>query len=121
MEFVDVYPTLCELAGLQLTDGLEGTSFAPLLSNPKQPWKSAAFSQYPRGKQLMGYAMRTERYRFVEWAAKGKAPEGLELYDHKTDPDENVNIVNLPENKELVAKLTEQLHAGWKAALPPSH
>src|SRR6185295_15291390 len=84
VEFVDIYPTLCELAGLPLTDGLEGTSFAPLLHDPKQPWKKAAFSQYPR-KKLMGHAMRTDRYRYVEWAEKDKAPEGFELYDHKND------------------------------------
>lgn len=116
VEFVDVYPTLCELAGLPLTDGLEGTSFAPLLRDPKLDWKPAAFSQYPRGK-LMGYSMRTDRYRYTEWAEKGKAPEGIELYDHKRDPDENVNIANLPENKKLVAQLSEQLKKGWKGAL----
>lgn len=117
VEFVDIYPSLCELAGLPPTDGLEGKSFVPLMKNPKLEWKTAAFSQYPRGK-LMGYAMRTDRYRYIEWAEKGKSPEGTELYDHKKDPDENVNIAKLPENKKLVAQLSEQLSKGWKAALP---
>jgi arylsulfatase A-like enzyme len=49
VEFVDIYPSLCELAGLPLPSHLEGTSFAPLLNAPEQPWKTAAFSQYPRG------------------------------------------------------------------------
>ncbi len=117
VEFVDIYPSLCELAGLSPTDGLEGKSFVPLMENPKREWKTAAFSQYPRGK-LMGYAMRTDRYRYIEWAEKGKAPEGIELYDHKKDPDENVNIAKLPENKKLVAELSGQLSKGWKAAVP---
>ncbi len=117
VEFVDVYPTLCELAGLPLTDGLEGKSFAPLIANPKLPWKQAAFSQYPRGK-LMGHSMRTDRYRYTEWAMPGERLEGMELYDHKKDPDENVNIANLPKNKKLVAELSEQLRKGWKAASP---
>jgi iduronate 2-sulfatase len=117
-EFVDIYPTLVELAGLPQLEGLEGISFVPLIRDPKRSWKSAAFSQYPRGK-LMGHAMRTERYRFVEWCEPGKEPAGLELYDHQVDPDENVNVANQPENKELVAKLSNQLHAGWKQALPP--
>ena len=118
VEFVDIYPTLCELAGLPLSDGLEGSSFAPLLDGPGRPWKKAAFSQYPRG-DLMGYAMRTDRYRYVEWRKRGKDEvEGVELYDHQTDPEENVNVANRPEHKELVAKLRKQLHAGWKGALP---
>ena len=117
VEFVDIYPSLCELAGLPPTDGLEGKSFVPLIENPKRDWKTAAFSQYPRGK-LMGYAMRTDRYRYIEWAEKGKSPEGIELYDHKKDPDENVNIANQLENIKLVDQLSEQLHKGWKAAMP---
>jgi hypothetical protein len=40
------------------------------------------------------------------------------LYDHQTDPDENANIANLPENKALVEQLSQQLGAGWKAARP---
>ncbi|MFK5924723.1 MAG: sulfatase [Verrucomicrobiota bacterium] len=120
VEFVDIYPTLCELADLPLPDFLEGTSFAPLLDKPTQEWKSAAFSQYPN-QSHMGRSIRTDRYRFTRWTKAGK-PEmvgGLELYDHKTDPQENVNIANLPENAELVKKLTEKLSSGWRAALPP--
>ncbi len=118
VEFVDIYPTLCELAGLPLTDGLEGTSFAQLLNDPARPWKKSAFSQYPRGP-LMGYAMRTDRYRYVEWVPKdklGSAPAaGRELYDHQTDPDENINAAGLSDHKALVEELSQQLHAGWKA------
>ena len=46
------------------------------------------------------------------------AERGIELYDYSSDPDETVNIANLPENAELVEHLSEQLHAGWQAALP---
>ena len=71
VEYVDIYPTLSELAGLPLPGHLEGTSFKPLLDDPKRPWKTAAFSQYPRraakGAALMGYSMRTDRYRFTVW------------------------------------------------------
>ena len=82
VEYVDIYPTLSELAGLPLPGHLEGTSFKPLLEDPKRPWKSAAFSQYPRkaGKSgagdLMGYSMRTDRYRFTVWVDQGRPFEG---------------------------------------------
>jgi arylsulfatase A-like enzyme len=121
VEFVDIYPTLCELVGLPVPKGLEGASFAPLLKDPARPWKSAAFSQYPR-KELMGHSMRTDRYRYTEWADRdGKAaPVGVELYDHQSDPGENVNLANRPECKELAARLAARLHAGWREALPGS-
>ena len=66
----------------------------------------------------MGHSIRTDRYRYTEWAEPGKEPDAREIYDHKLDPEENVNIANLPENKALVAELSRKLHAGWKAALP---
>ena len=124
VEFVDIYPTLCDLAKLPLPDGLEGLSAAPLLDQPNLPWKRAAFSQYPRGdsgKKLMGYSMRTDRYRFTRWENR-KNPEdvvAIELYDHAKDPDENVNIANDPANADLVRELTQQYLEGWKGALPP--
>ena len=117
-EFVDIYPTLCDLCGLPVPEGLEGTSLAPVIDRPDRPWKTAAFSQYPRGK-VMGYSIRTDRYRYTEWLPRsGGDPVARELYDHREDPQENVNLANRPENKDLVAKLTKQLKAGWKAAVP---
>ncbi len=121
VEFVDIYPTLAEMAGLPLPKHLEGTSFRPVLDDLSRPWKSAAFSQYPRpvnGKQLMGYSMRTDRYRFTVWVHRNdhSKVEAVELYDEKTDPQENVNIAGLPENKALVTELQAKLKAGsgWK-------
>jgi iduronate 2-sulfatase len=120
VEFVDVYPTLADLAGLPLPPHLEGTSFKPLLANPDRPWKTAAFSQYPRGKKLMGYTMRTEHYRYTKWVARGDHSEvdAVELYDEQKDPQENTNIAKLPANKAILSKLDEQWQAGWKAAMP---
>ncbi len=117
-EFVDIYPTLCDLAGIEKPDHLEGVSIAPLLDDPNRPWKAAAFSQYPRGR-VMGYSMRTDRYRYTEWQdMKTNKVEARELYDHKTDPEENNNVAGNPENAELVDELSTMLHAGYKAARP---
>jgi arylsulfatase A-like enzyme len=119
VELVDIYPTLCELAGVPMPDNLEGVSFAPLLNRSELPWKRAAFSQYPRGG-VMGYSMRTGRYRFTSWQDR-EAPHvrrAVELYDHVRDPDENVNLADRPENAQLVEQLSEQLEAGWPAAAP---
>lgn len=129
VEFVDVYPSLAELCGLPVPPGLEGTSFAPLVKNPDLPWKKAAFSQYGRGrssrydaaKDPMGYTMRTDRYRYTEWIAPDKKTVGVELYDQQEDPQDNVNLATNPEFKELIGKLSKQLHDGWKTAVPDSN
>jgi arylsulfatase A-like enzyme len=119
-EFVDIYPTLAEVCGLARPEGLEGISFAPLLDRPNRQWKTAAFSQYPRGKGAMGYSMRTERYRYTEWRIPGSDERPVELYDYQTDPDEKVNLAVEPENAALVKELAERLKAGWRGAIPAS-
>jgi arylsulfatase A-like enzyme len=131
-ELVDLYPTLCDLAGIEIPEGMEGTSLKPLLAEPDRRLKSAAFSQYirrpknsPDGKRYRGYSMVTSRYHFVEWYAwdhETKTPGELaarELYDLENDPHENVNIANLPEHAETVRDLSEKRKAGYRAALLP--
>ena len=165
VELVDMYPTLCDLAGIAKPAHLEGCSFKPLLRNPKQTWKNAAFSQFPcpalrewaanpltpgmretyfgplieevEGRiikqqkekwdrdlfenRLMGYAMRTDQYRLVVWKDYTKPeskPVFIELYDHKIDPLETVNIAQ--KEPEVVSRLLAQFNAGWKGSLPKS-
>ncbi|QDV18838.1 Choline-sulfatase [Gimesia panareensis] len=117
VEFVDIYPTLCDLAGLPLPAHLEGTSFKPLLTNPQRPWKPAAFSQYPRGR-VMGYSMKTDRYRYTEWQdRKSGKVMARELYDHQQDGAENENIAGKPDQKPVVKQLSVQLKKNWKGAV----
>jgi iduronate 2-sulfatase len=120
VELVDIYPTLCDLAGLPKPDRLEGTSLVPLLDDPGREWKTAAFSQYPR-KGLMGYTMRTDRYRYTVWQSTDDARTnvGTELYDHTIDPAETLNLARLPQNAALVAALDDQLKRGWRGAVSP--
>lgn len=162
VELVDMYPTLCELAGLEKPAHLEGHSFAPLLENPHQTWKKASFSQFPSPalrewaanplspgmretffgplikqveqriiaqqgdtwdrelfeQHLMGYAMRTDRYRLVVWRDHrdpSAQPVFVELFDHHNDPFETTNVA--ADNEALVATLSKQLAAGWRQAL----
>lgn len=93
VETVDLYPTLCELAGVSAPQGLDGKSFVALLKSPSVKIQDAVFHVYPRG-ELMGRAVRTERYRLVEWKKIGAPSESaiLELYDYAADPDETRNL-----------------------------
>lgn len=132
-EFVDIYPTLCEMTGFKIPDNLEGTSLVPLLEKPETQWKTAAFSQYLLGRfgppemrkhERMGYTMRTDRFRYVEWYSwdkENKKPAALlnrELFDHSTDPMENKNLADDTRYTDTVKKLSEKLKAGWKKAKP---
>jgi len=129
VELVDLYPTLAETCGLPLPRGLEGTSFYPLLKNPEQAWKPAAFSQHPRDTtsnrhkghgEIMGYAVRTGRYRYVEWR-KWKSGKVIdrELYDYTTSGTETDNCVGAPQYAQAQQKLEKLLAAGWEHAKPP--
>jgi iduronate 2-sulfatase len=130
-ELIDMFPSLCDLAGVEKPDYLQGSSFVPLLNNPNREWKSAAFSQFhrrpkvtPDGKRYMGYSIRTKKYHYVEWyywdhiAGERKEYVTNELYDSINDSDENENIAHEASSKEIVKQLSEQLASGWKAALP---
>lgn len=110
VEFVDIFPTLAELAGLPLPEGLEGRSLVPLLNDPQASWDKPAFSEYPKGGR-QGTAMRTSRYRYVEWRDKAGRLVDRELYDHQTDPCENQNIAGQPENAPVIERLSAQLQA----------
>jgi arylsulfatase A-like enzyme len=132
VETVDVYPTLAQLAGLPVPRQPQGISFVPLLENPDRPWKEAAFMQYGRGAGqsigVMGRAVRTDRYRYVEWQREPGQPQGKleaggevlarELYDHRSDPAENVNVAGQAEYAETVERLSRMLNEGRKQALP---
>ena len=110
VEFVDLYPTLMNLSGLKsVNQGLEGTSFKPLLENPRLPWKKAVFSQF---KSALGVV--TDRYNYAEFDDGQKM-----LFDLRSDPDENVNLVASPKYKKPLNRLGNMLRDGWRSVLPP--
>lgn len=102
VELVDVFPTVAGLARLDVPTGLDGVSFAPLLTDPARSGKPAVFTQHPRPAyydrtpsgvpEAMGYSVRTDAGRYTEWRewTTGRII-GVEWYDHGRDPQERVN------------------------------
>jgi arylsulfatase A-like enzyme len=119
VEFVDIYPTLCDLAGIEKPSHLEGQSAAFLLNDPQAAGDPTALSQYPRGR-IMGYSMRTDRYRLTVWQHRETGDiDAIELYDHLEDPAENVNVASVPANRALVERLQQQLKKEFTRAPAP--
>ncbi|MCG8581748.1 MAG: sulfatase [Bacteroidales bacterium] len=117
-EFVDMYPTLCELSGLPAGEHLDGMSLVPALRNTDNVVKNYAISQFPRGNNIMGYTIRNQQYRYTVWL-KGKFRENLiyqqpvivasELYDYINDPLEKVSLSNSKEHQTLKQEMEAQL------------
>ncbi|MGE4489680.1 MAG: sulfatase [Kiritimatiellales bacterium] len=108
VESVDIYPSLCDFAGLPVPEDVEGKSFLPVLDG-SSTGKQAAFSQiHPVGAQqhLMAYSIRTKDFRYVEWRDGNKQNQLVwtELYDHRTDPEESISVAGRPEYKDVIQR-----------------
>ena len=111
VETVDIYPTLAELAGLpapKVPQGVEGKTFVTALRDPNLGTKNYIFHVFPRGERI-GRAVRTARYRLVEWKVPGSSPESadLELYDYEADPLETKNLA--AEQPAVVSRMRAML------------
>ena len=114
VEFVDIYPTLTELAGLPTPKQVEGRSLKRLLDNPLTQWNGTAITQVLRPADdrlkdpVMGRSIRTERWRYSDW---GEGKYGEELYDHFADPMEFNNLALNPtkENRRIIKSLKKEL------------
>jgi arylsulfatase A-like enzyme len=112
-EFVDIFPTLCDLSGLEIPENLDGISLKSQIKGESNTSKVYAVSQYPRGKK-MGYSFRTDQYRYTVWIENKKSTDsiymedvvGEELYDYYNDPIESENKIDLPNYQRI--KLTFQ-------------
>ena len=91
------FPTIAELSGLPWPAGpqpIDGKSLVPILRDPSRRVRDHAYHCYPRGDNRLGRAIRTERYRLVEWKRWGAVADAVdyELYDYRTDPSETRNV-----------------------------
>ena len=124
VELLDLFPTLCELTGSAIPEFVEGKSLVPILDAPEAKVHESVTSQYYRrreGNEYMGYSMRTEQYRYIEWRDfESGETQSQELYDHnaKDDDGPSTNLGKM-ESKNLadsidpavLEKLRTQLHS----------
>lgn len=105
-EFIDIYPTLCELTGLPLPKHLDGQSLLPILKDPHATVKKAAISRFKDGDTI-----RTSQFRYTVYRNKQGRMTGHMLYDHHEDPGENVNVADDPRYAQTVTDLAGQLES----------
>jgi iduronate 2-sulfatase len=103
-EFVDIFPTLCELTNIPTPKYLDGVSLIPAIKDQNKELREYSFSQYPR-KNAMGYTIRTKRFRYTEWIGDYYSAEkpysqakilASEMYDYKKDPLETKSVIGDP-------------------------
>ena len=110
-ELIDVYPTLCNQAGLQIPGKLQGEDFSFLLNSPDKEFKDAAFSQFERPNNIMGYSMRTNAYRYTCWLnMNDKEVVEEELYDYDNDPQGMANVIKHIDYRKITVELKEKFY-----------
>ena len=136
-EFVDIFPTLCDLAGVTIPETLDGKSLMPVMNKSAKLVKEYSISQYPRSgnsteterqgyasSKVMGYSLRDKRYRYTIWmnnnfrSTQAFNPDfivGTELYDYDKDPNETNNVVDVKEYKSVAKDLKTKILAFFAA------
>ncbi|WP_258103485.1 sulfatase [Marinoscillum sp. MHG1-6] len=108
-EFIDIYPTLCELTQTPMPSSVQGMSLVPMLKKPTHPGKTAVFSRYQESNPYHGHTVRTEKFVYTEYSDSANTVVGKMLYDAVNDPDENINQVDNPLYGEVVEELSNLL------------
>lgn len=118
-EFVDIFPTLCEMANIPTPTYLDGLSLVPALKNPATELREYALSQYPR-RDAMGYSIRTKHFRYTEWVGEYYSADkpysaakvlAREMYDYDKDPLETKSVIGdkaYAKDEAMMKKLYDQ-------------
>jgi uncharacterized sulfatase len=104
VELVDLYPTVAEYCGTSVPHALAGESLKPLLENPEATGKAAAFTLVARGGGQYGQAVRTKRWRYVQWSDGSQ-----ELYDELSDPQEVHDLSDEPAQANVIKELKREI------------
>ncbi len=135
-EHLDIFPTICNLAGVPIPGQLQGKSLKPIMQNNKATVKDFSVSQYPRKlnkeemkkmgyatNKMMGYSFRTTKYRYTIWMNEFTSKDvftdkkiyATEMYDYVKDPLEKVNVVNDKNYVEASKEMYKKAVAFFKA------
>jgi len=100
VDYMTIYPTLCDLCGIPVPGHVQGQSVRPLLANPKSSWSQPAITTYG----FMNHTIRVEGWRYIRYVDGGE-----ELYDESKDPNEWTNLANKPDYAAKKAELARSL------------
>jgi arylsulfatase A-like enzyme/GH35 family endo-1,4-beta-xylanase len=125
-EFVDVFPTLADMAQIAPPSNVDGMSLLPMMMGQQQSVKDFAVSQYPRNNK-MGYSFRTAAHRYTLWIDKSKIGQKIsdkdiiqeELFDYSTDPLETKNHIGLKGYATIYDELKKKALTFLSPAKPP--
>ena len=106
VELVDLYKTIMDMVNISIPEFVQGYSLKDVLTKNNQPKRKSALSELNvslDGKKAQGYSIKTDRYRLIKWTHKGSTY--FELYDHNSEKDENVNLVDNPKYNQVIDSL----------------
>lgn len=123
-EHIDLFPSLCELAGIDIPVHVEGKSISELFSGERREHKEAVFAhrRHIWHDRLQVYSeaqtVRTERYRFTRYLDKTGEAIFEELFDYDNDPEERINLCADSSSPHVPMQLVTELRQRL-ATLPP--
>lgn len=109
-ELTDISPSLCELSGLSVPEGIHGRSLVPVWTGEKERVRDGALCLFSR-RGAHGYSYRTERYRYIEWINKRGGTVATDLFDYETDPLEMKSLAADSAHQKLVRELGTKMRA----------